>query len=157
MSEEPKRKRINVKSKLQLIKIVCLKSVLIILFSLFANRASAPDIKVAYICAAGPVNAFDRLIKAVVQVESEGDTLAYNQQEEAVGAFQIRPIRLLDYYQRTGINYKIEECYNFAISKEIFLYYAGQTDYPDYEKIARNWNGSGKATLVYWEKVKLNM
>ncbi len=113
--------------------------------------------KVGYICTAEPVDAYDRLIKAIVQVESAGDTLAYNLSEEAVGAFQIRPIRLLDYYQRTGIIYKLKDCHNFKISKEIFLYYARLTGYPDYEMIARNWNGSGNATLDYWKKVKSNL
>jgi hypothetical protein len=93
----------------------------------------------------------------VVRTESSGDTFAFNLSEEAVGAFQIRPIRLLDYYQRTGINYKIEECYNYDVSKEIFMYYARKIGYPDYETIARNWNGSGEATLDYWEKVKSNL
>jgi len=124
---------------------------------LLALRVSAPDLKVFYITFSKPVNAYDRLVNAVVMTESAGDTLAYNHLEDAVGAFQIRPIRLLDYYQRTGINYKIEECYNFNISKEIFLYYARLTGYPDYETIARNWNGSGKSTLDYWKKVKANL
>ena len=145
------------KDKIQLIKFRSLKSILIIFFSLLAIRATAPDIKVAFISVSDPVNAYDRLVKAVVQVESAGDTLAYNLSEEAAGAFQIRPIRLLDYYQRTGKNYKIEDCYNFEISKEIFLYYARQTGYQDYETIARNWNGSGKTTQGYWEKVKSNL
>jgi len=146
-----------VRDKTQLIKFRRLKSVLIILFSLHAILASAPDIKVAFVCVPRPVNAYDRLVKAVVQVESAGDTLAYNPSEKAAGAFQITPIRLLDYYRRTGNNYKTEDCFNFEISKEIFLYYAKQIGYPDYETIARNWNGSGKATLVYWEKVKSNL
>jgi hypothetical protein len=146
-----------VKNKIQSIKLRCLESVLIVFFSLLAIRASAPDIKVAFVCVPRPVDVYDRLIKAVVQVESAGDTLAYNLSEEAVGAFQIRPIRLLDYYQRTGNIHKIEDCYNFEISKEIFLYYARQTGYPDYETIARNWNGSGNTTLDYWEKVKSNL
>lgn len=120
-------------------------------------RLSAPDVKVIYIPFTKPLDAYERLVNAVVMVESAGDTLAYNQLEEAVGAFQIRQIRLLDYYQRTGINYTIEECYNFNISKEIFLYYARQTGYQDYETIARNWNGSGNATLDYWEKIKSNL
>jgi hypothetical protein len=145
------------KNKIKLIKLRCLKSVLIVFFSMLAIRSSAPDIKVAFIPASRPVDSYDRLINAVVQVESAGDTLAYNLSEEATGAFQIRPIRLLDYYQRTGNFYKIEDCYNFEISKEIFLYYARQTGYPDYESIARNWNGSGKTTLDYWEKVKSNL
>ena len=114
----------------------------------------APETTVTYILASEPVDAYDRLIKAVVLVESAGDPLAYNLTEEAVGAFQIRPIRILDYNQRTGKNYKIEYCYNFDISKEVFLYYARKIGYPDYETIARNWNGSGKTTQGYWEKVK---
>ena len=120
-------------------------------------RLSAPDVNVIYIPLAKPLDAYERLVNAVVMVESAGDTLAFNQLEEAVGAFQIRQIRLLDYYQRTGINYTIKECYNFNISKEIFLYYARQTGYQDYETIARNWNGSGNATLDYWEKIKSNL
>jgi hypothetical protein len=146
-----------VKNKIQLIKFRYLKGVLIVFFSLLAFRATTPDLKVAYIYSSEPIYAYDRLIKAVVQVESSGDTLAYNLTEEATGAFQIRPIRILDYYQRTGNNFKIGDCYNFEISKEIFLYYARQAGYPDYETIARNWNGSGETTLDYWEKVKLNL
>jgi len=134
-----------------------MKGVLIASFSLLGLRASAPDIKVTYILNNESVDAYERLIKAVIQVESAGDTFAFNLSEEAAGAFQIRPIRLLDYYQRTGNNYQIEDCYNFEISKEIFLYYARQIGYPDYETIARNWNGSGNITLDYWEKVKSNL
>lgn len=108
-------------NKIESIKLWCLKSVFIVFLSLLGIRVSAPDIKVAFICFAEPADAYDRLIKAVVQVESAGD------------------------------------CYNFQISKEIFLYYARQTGYPDYETIARNWNGSGNTTLDYWEKVKSNL
>jgi len=148
---------INLKDKSPPIKIWFLKSIIIIFLSLFFIPAFAPDMKIGYICSAEPVDAYDRLIKAIVQVESSGDTLAYNLSEEAVGAFQIRPIRLLDYYQRTGIIHKLNDCHNFEISKEIFLYYARLTGYPDYEMIARNWNGSGNATLDYWKKVKSNL
>jgi len=146
-----------VKNKIQLIKLRCLKSLLLILFSLPAVRTPAPDMNVIYILSASPINGYDRLILALVQVESAGDTLAYNLLEEATGAFQIRPIRLLDYYQRTGISYILKDCYNYDISKEVFLYYARQTGHRDYETIARNWNGSGEMTLDYWKKVKANL
>lgn len=131
-----------------------LKSILIIFLLLLPIRAAAPGLKVAFIFGSKSVNSYDRLINAVVQVESLGDTMAYNLVEEAIGAFQIRAIRLQDFNQRTGNNYKTEDCYNYAISKEIFLYYARRTGYPDYESIARNWNGSGRLTLDYWEKIK---
>ena len=120
-------------------------------------RAAAPDIQVAYIKVSEPIDVYARLIKAVIMVESFGDTMAYNMTEEAIGAFQIRPIRLLDYNQRTGKNYKTADCYSYKISKEIFLYYAKRIGFPHYELIARNWNGSGESTLEYWEKVRLHL
>jgi hypothetical protein len=140
-----------------MIKLRFLKCILILLLSLLPLRATAPNIKVAYIKVSEPIDVYDRLIKAVIMVESFGDTMAYNLTEEAIGAFQIRPIRLLDYNQRTGSNYKAEDCYNFKISKEIFLYYAKRIGFPKYELIARNWNGSGGTTLDYWEKVKSHL
>ena len=139
------------------IKLWLLKSILTVSFSSLALSASAPDIKFVYISVPERVNAYDRLINAVVSVESAGDTFAYNLLEEAAGAFQIRPIRLLDYYRRTGISYQTIDCYNYDISREIFLYYAILTGHRDYEKIAKNWNGSGKMTFDYWEKVKANL
>ena len=120
-------------------------------------KSGAPDIKVAYIKVSEPVDVYSRLIKAVIMVESFGDTMAYNLNEEAIGAFQIRPIRLMDYNQRTGNNYEAKDCYSYKISKEIFLYYAKRIGFPKYELIARNWNGSGETTLDYWEKVKLHL
>jgi hypothetical protein len=121
---------------------------------MLVTRAPAPGLNVIYIIAAEPVDPFEVLVSAIVQVESLGDPLAYNPEEEAVGAFQIRPIRVMDYNQRTGKNIKIENCYSYEISKEIFLYYARLTGYPDYETIARNWNGSGEMTTEYWRRVK---
>jgi hypothetical protein len=138
-----------------MIKFQFLKGILAVLFSLLTFRATAPDIKMAYIIVSEPIDVFGRLISAVVQVESFGDTMAYNTIEEATGAFQIRPIRLLDYNKRTGNKYELKDCYKFEISKKIFLYYADQIGIPYYETIARRWNGSGETTIDYWEKVKL--
>jgi hypothetical protein len=116
--------------------------------------AAAPDLTEGFIIVSKPVDPYERLMKAVMMVESSGDTLAINCDEEAIGAFQIRPIRLLDFNQRTGKNYKENDLYNIEISKEIFLYYAKKIGYPDFESISKNWNGSGKLTASYWEKVK---
>lgn len=134
-----------------------MKIVLVLFFILISFRAAAPGLNVFYIPVSAPVNPYERLIRAVIQVESSGDTLAFNLKEEAIGAFQIRPIRLQDYNQRTGNNYKIEDCFNFEVSKKIFLYYAQKIGFTDYETIAKNWNGSGRITLAYWEKVKKHL
>jgi hypothetical protein len=130
------------------------KCILFVFFSLLSTRASAPEFKVFYIMAPQPVDPYQRIINAVVRVESKGDNSAINFIEEATGAFQIRPIRLLDYNQRTGNNYRMEDCYDYQISKKIFLFYSNRIGYPYYESIAKNWNGSGKRTLDYWKKVK---
>lgn len=135
-------------------KFLYLKGALLIFFLLLSASVSAPDFKTAFIQVSKPVDPYNRLIKAIVQVESLGDTLAFNVIEQAIGAFQIRPIRLRDYNRRTGSNYKSRDCYNFEISKRIFLYYAKRESFPDYELIARKWNGSGKTSLDYWEKIK---
>jgi hypothetical protein len=155
MKESGQRLHFGARSKLQIIKMRVLKSLLIICFLSFASKAAAPGLSVLFISATEPIDAYERLINAVVMVESAGDTLAINELEEAFGAFQIRPVRLLDYYQRTGKKYTIQDCFNFDISKEIFLYYAMKIGYPDYQSIARKWNGSGRMTRDYWEKVKL--
>jgi hypothetical protein len=134
-----------------------MKILLMIFFLLITLGASAPDLKVTYIVKSEPVNAYERLLLAVFLVECNGDLLAYNPLEEATGPLQIRPIRLLDYNLRTGSNFLLEDCYDFNISKKIFMYYALKTGYPNYELIARNWNGSGKMTTDYWEKIKPNL
>jgi hypothetical protein len=145
---------IEAASTLRIIRSALLKGMLIICFILPPLKATAPGFSAGYIYVSQPIHVFEKLIQAVVMVESKGDTLAINLVEEAYGAFQIRPIRLLDYYQRTGKKYTTEDCFSFEISKEIFLYYAGGMKYPDYQIVARSWNGSGRMTLDYWRKIK---
>lgn len=145
------RKQIN---KLILIKLCFMKILLMIFFSLISLIAVAPDNNVIHILREEPVNVYERIFRAVLQVECSGNIRAYNQIEEATGPLQIRPIRLRDYNQRTGNKYLLEDCYDFEISRKIFLYYASKTGYPYYESIARNWNGSGGKTSEYWEKIK---
>lgn len=134
-----------------------MKILLVMFFSLMTIRAMAPDLKEVIVLKAEPVNAYERLLQAVFLVECNGNLRAYNQLEEATGPLQIRPIRLLDYNLRTGNKYLLEDCYDFNISKKIFMYYALKTGYPNYELIAKNWNGSGKMTSDYWEKIKPNL
>ena len=154
MGKEGKDQTIQTGCRFRIVKSIFLRCVLILCFLIPALKASAPIFSVAYIFVPEPVNIYEKLIRAIVMVESLGDTMAVNLDEEAYGAFQIRPIRLLDYYRRTGNNYKTEDCFNFEISKKIFLYYAENMGYSDYQTIARNWNGSGKMTIDYWEKIK---
>jgi hypothetical protein len=153
MGEAGKKSGINSGSRIRVLKFIYRNCMIVLCLFLFEMKAAAPGSLTLTIFVSEPVEAYSRLIKAVVAVESDGDNLAFNLQEEAYGAFQIRPIRLLDYYLRTGKKYKIEDCYNYTISEGIFLYYALLNGGLDYQEIASDWNGSGKMTLDYWKKV----
>lgn len=117
-------------------------------------KVSAPCWKSLMICEFPPVEPFNKLVYAIGMVETKGDTLAFNPYEEAVGIFQIRPIRLIDYNRRTGSNYSRQDLFNFEISEKIFLYYAHQVGPYNFEQIARKWNGSGQLTTFYWNRIK---
>ncbi len=120
---------------------------------LLTTKVIAPDIKTLVIVEPQPIDIYERLMQAVLEVESGGDTLAYNSLEDAYGPFQIRPVRLNDYNKRTGKKYRMKDCYTLRVSREVFLYYARILG-PDYEIIAKRWNGSGEMTISYWAKVK---
>jgi hypothetical protein len=130
-----------------------MKSVAVIFFLFITIKLTAPDLKEFLITRTEPADVYGTLFRAMVQVESAGNANAFNLIEEATGPLQIRPIRLLDYNERTGSNYLLEDCYDLEVSKEIFLYYAKRIGYPNYESIARSWNGSGRKTIEYWKKV----
>jgi hypothetical protein len=101
-----------------------------------------------------PVEPYKQLALAIGLVETKCDTLAYNPVEKAVGIFQIRPIRLIDYNNRTGSRYSRKDLFNYDISEKIFLYYANQIGPYNLELIAKKWNGSGHLTTNYWHRIK---
>jgi hypothetical protein len=120
----------------------------------FSIRAFAPVTNSLPVYSTSGINPFKKLIYAIGMVETRLDTLSYNPVEQAVGYFQIRPIRLEDYNIRTGSNYTMKDLYNYEISEKIFLYYASRVGPYNFERIARNWNGSGPKTIYYWNRVR---
>ena len=130
------------------------KITLVTALLLMSYKALAPNSSSMVIAESHPVKPYARLIHAIGMVETKFDTLAYNPVEQAVGYFQIRPIRLEDYNKRTGSNYKMHDLYNYEISEKIFLYYATRIGPYNFEKISRDWNGSGRKTYYYWNRVK---
>lgn len=106
----------------------------------------------------------DKLIEAIIYVESRGDTLAHNISEDAVGCLQIRPIMVREVNRLLAKNdilkvYTLEDRWNKAKSIQMFNVIKDNTTNPTNEKLARNWNGGWngfkkKSTLKYWYKVK---
>lgn len=133
------------------------KIVFLSLMLLFAFRALAPDNNKILIPEGSPVRPFKNLMDAIGMVETKQDTLAYNPVEHAAGYFQIRPVRLNDYNNRTGSHYTTKDLFNYKVSEKIFLFYASRIGPYNLEAIARRWNGSGSRTAEYWENVRMKM
>ena len=130
-----------------------MKTILIIILSLFSGTLYAPGYHSIPLLIDNPANPFEKIIMAIVRIESNGNDSAYNKKENAVGAFQIREIRLKDYNQRTGSNYQLQDCYDYEVSKKIFLYYASKFHPEDIKGICVCWNGVSKENK-YFNKVK---
>lgn len=127
-------------------------SVIIILT--FTVPALAPDNKGFIIPRPPLLNPYKPLMYAIGMVETFGNTLAYNEFENAAGIFQIRQVRIDDYNRRTGSNYVIGDMFDYDVSEKIFLYFAALTGPYNFEKIAKAWNGSGPMTEYYWQRIK---
>ena len=108
------------------------------------------------------LTSIDRLIHAVRIVESGMNDFAIGGSKD-VGPLQITPVRLKDFNRHTGKNYSHSDCFNFEVSKEIFLFYAskyGST--PDkWEMLARRWNRAyqwqDNKGLQYWKRVSTQL
>ena len=124
-------------------------------FILCSLLSYAPTYPKVYIMEAQPIkkviNKYDRLIDAIFYYESSYNTYAYNPKENAVGGLQIRQCRIDHYNKLTGKNYTLKEMYDFDKAREVFLHFA---EGKSYEQAAKNWNGSGPMTLVYWRNVE---
>ena len=127
---------------------------LIITFLLLCRVLLAPESRAFFIERAEKINPYKKIIEAVGWVESRHDTLAINWDEYAYGFFQIRDIRVRDYNRRISANYTVNDMLNYRIAEKVFMYYATRIGWRNPEKIARDWNGSGKKTIEYWNKVK---
>jgi hypothetical protein len=117
-------------------------------------RASSPCMDALIIFETSPVEPYKKLVYAIGFVETMNDTMAYNPFEQAAGIFQIRPIRLKEYNNQTGMKYRMEDLFKYEISEKIFLYFADQVGPYNFEQIARRWNGSGHMTTFYWNRIK---
>lgn len=92
---------------------------------------------------------FEAILKAVVEVESKNGIYLFNPKENAVGYFGIRPIKLKDYCEKTGKRITLEQCYDYEMGKEIFLFYASQFSPDNIKGICINWNGRSRHNKYY--------
>ena len=120
------------------------------------------------------------LILSLEQVESNGNEIAYNESEKALGCLQIRPIMVDDYNRIYGTEFKHEQMKSrytsHLVAIGIFHHYSksikrnGET--PNAKHLAFIWNGGGSAWKrvsnpkddrkqnnleTYWKKVSKNL
>jgi len=102
----------------------------------------------------------DKLIAAIIQVESGGDTLAYNSKEDAVGCLQIRPIMVREVNRLVGKDsFTLQDRWSKVKSIQMFNILRSHLKGASDEQIARTWNGGYNGhnipqTMQYWNKVK---
>lgn len=103
---------------------------------------------------------YEPLVDAVRTVESQKNDSAYNKKEKATGSFQIRPCRLNHYNTLTGSNYTLNDMFDYNIARKVFLYFATHDNKgrlilnKSFELVAKNWNGSGPKTEIYWDNIQ---
>ncbi len=125
-----------------------------IMFLLCGLKSVAPDSNTVIVFLPEPIQPFNGLMYAIGMVETMGNVSAYNVIENAVGKYQIRQVRIDDYNRRTGSKYVLEDMFDLRLSEKVFLYFASQIGPYHFEKIAKNWNGSGPKTDFYWKRIK---
>lgn len=135
---------------------VCkLRKLLFIVFFLLAGlRVVAPEDNALLISESPCIRPFSDLLYATAMVETMGNTLAYNEFENAVGIYQIRQVRIDEYNRRTGRDYTLADMFDPELSAKVYLYFASQAGPYNLERIARAWNGSGPMTELYWKRIK---
>jgi len=114
---------------------------------------------------------WDRLVNAIIYVESRGNDSAIGDGGKAVGCLQIHPICVREVNRILRKNdmplvYTLEDRYNRTKSIEMFNIIAEQYECCEYttfieyaEIVARRWNGGTRgdkkrATIKYFNKVK---
>jgi hypothetical protein len=135
-----------------------MKVILLITFLLVSYKAFAPEFHWLPVPEPIKIDPYKSIKYAIGKVEvfANGymDTLAINQTEQAYGYFQIRQIRIDDYYTRTGIRYTLRDMLDYKKAERVFQYYAAQIGFKNPGEIARRWNGTGPQTWEYWKKVR---
>jgi hypothetical protein len=123
----------------------------IFLLLLFSANMKAPEYPALIIAEGVRIDPYARLLYSVGMVESRNDDNAVNLLEQAYGRYQIRSIRLKDYYQRTGIRYTLAEMRDSVKSRKVIMYYIHSFGVYRQDKFILSWNCNSQK---YLQKVK---
>lgn len=107
----------------------------------------------------------NKLVRAMIQVESRGDDSAYHAGERAAGCLQIRPIMVAEVnrlLKRRGDSRRFTLADRWSRTKSIEMFKVFNKTRTSLEAMARCWNGGPMghkkvATLGYWKRVLNNL
>jgi hypothetical protein len=136
-------------------KTMVKKMTLILISILFSLNLSAPDFQACDILVSLGLRD-ETLLRAIIQVESQGRPDVINFREQAIGLLQIRDVMLKEVNRIAGYEkYTVKDCLDSLRSIEMFWVVQDyQNPSGDYYTGARLWNGKSKRNL-YWKKIKL--
>ena len=144
------------------------KKIILVAFCVPIIAAKCPTLKPNYVVnlPSIKVNTIteDKLIQALINVESSNNDNAYRSCEGAAGALQIRRTMVRDVNrilrrQKSNKQYTYKDRWNRQKSIEMFNIYCNHYNLVTPEEKARCWNGGPRglqklSTKRYWEKVK---
>lgn len=134
---------------------------LIFILNLFTCVVTAPMYPVAYITSREPLK-YQRLLHAIIQIESRGDPDAINWDEHAMGLLQIRPIMIEEANRILRLQGKTQSCtLTDALDsmKSIQIYWIVQNFHNPSNDVkigCRVWNGKSVKNK-YYKKIQAQL
>jgi hypothetical protein len=132
-------------------------TVLIILFLLLCRVLMAPESRAFFIEQGKKIDPYKRILNAISFVESRRNDNAINWSELSFGRYQIREIRLQDYFERTGIRFNLVDMLDSVKSERVIRYYSNIFGIYRTDEFIKSWNGSGPKTVKYLALVKSHL
>jgi hypothetical protein len=124
-----------------------MKTILIITFLALFSHVHAPPVDTMYIPAGEKISPYAPVLRAMARVESSNNPFAYNAKEMAVGLWQIRDIRLRDYYRLTGVRYYPCEMFDVAKATDVIMFYFKRFGPYRIDDAILSWNCNSKEYL----------
>ena len=132
--------------------ILIMKHAILFLILLFVCKVLfAPEHRAALVEYGKKIDPYKRVIESIAWVESRRNDNSINWTEFAYGRYQIRQIRLTDYFQRTGIRYTLTDMLDSAKAGNVIRYYASSFGPYNTEGFILDWNCRSRE---YLRKVK---
>ena len=132
-----------------------MKTSILIFLMMLPIKAIAPVDNSIYIFQRG-IDPIEVLWNAICDVESNSNPWEFiidTNGRYSVGIAMIQQSRVNHFNKLTGKDYTLGDCFNPAVSKEIFMRFATE----DIERTAKKWNGSGPKTERYWKLIKARL